>query len=112
MGGYTSRGAIYLQLGIYILLVCCGIPAPFTDNLAVFIALFWMVLFCAGFIEPSLTGIILNTVNKLERPIASSFGSFFYNVFGYIPAPYFYGAIRDLTAVYDEEGNNVSRVAF
>jgi len=59
------------------------------------------MLICVGSIEPNLTGILLNTVNAIERPTASSFAIFFYNLFGYLPAPYFYGLIADETEVLD-----------
>lgn len=53
---------------------------------------------------------MLNTVNAVERPTACSFAIFFYNVFGYLPAPYFYGLVAEWSAEYDSEGNNVSRL--
>ena len=52
----------------------------------------------------------MNTVNAVERPTASSFAIFFYNLFGYLPAPYFYGLIADATEDLDAKGNNLTRV--
>lgn len=109
LGGYTSKNAIILCFGMYLLLIAASLPAPFTDSIVVFFVFVWFQLFFGGFIEPSLTGILLNTVNKAERPVASSFAILFYNIFGYIPAPYFYGVIADATAQYDETGNNITR---
>ena len=101
LGGYTSTKAILFCQGTFILLVTVSIPAPFLDNIWVFIVLVSIMLICVGAIEPNLTGILLNTVNALERPTASSFAIFFYNLFGYLPAPYFYGLIADNTEVLD-----------
>ena len=49
-------------------------------------------------------------MNAIERPTASSFAIFFYNVFGYLPAPYFYGLIAEWTAHYDDNNDNISRM--
>lgn len=110
LGGYTSKKAIYFCFITFLFLVASSIPAPYIDNLWIFISLIWLQLFFGGAIEPNLTGILLNTVNAVERPTASSFAIFFYNVFGYLPAPYFYGLIAELTGEYDEDGNNLSRM--
>lgn len=67
-------------------------------------------MFFGGGVEPNLTGILLNTVNAVERPTASSFAIFFYNVFGYLPAPYFYGLVADWSKELDADGNNITRV--
>ena len=109
LGGYTNKHAISLCFGVFLLLICASIPSPYTDNLYLFFALVWFQLCFGGFIEPSLTGILLNTVNKFERPVASSFAILFYNVFGCIPAPYFYGLIADATAEI-VDGSNISKV--
>lgn len=110
LGGYTNKRAIYFCFFTFLALVVVSIPAPFIDNIYVYIMLIWLQLFCGGAIEPSLTGILLNTVNAVERPTASSFAIFFYNIFGYIPAPYFYGVIAEATKELDASGNNITRV--
>ena len=58
---------------------------------------------------PNLTGILLNSVAAKERAIANSVANFFYNLLGYLPSPFLYGLVTQLTAEYDKEGNNVSR---
>ena len=64
---------------------------------------------------PNLTGILLNSVPLKERAIANSVANFFYNLLGYLPAPFLYGLVVQLTPEYngttDSKGNliNVSR---
>ena len=101
IGGYTSKRAIFFCLFSFLALVAVSIPAPFIDNIWAFAILIWLLLFFGGAIEPSLIGNILNTVNAVERPTASSFAIFFQNLFGYLPAPYFYGLIADITEDLD-----------
>ena len=55
---------------------------------------------------------MLNTVSVVERPTASSFAILFYNIFGYLPAPYFYGLVAEWTEELDEEGHNITRLPF
>lgn len=110
LGGYTSKKAIYFCFFVFLLMIAFAIPTPFVDNVYAVMALIWLLLFFGGGIEPNLTGIILNTVNAIERPTASSFAIFFYNLFGYLPAPYFYGLVADWSKELDSEGNNISRM--
>ncbi|CDW85639.1 major facilitator superfamily protein [Stylonychia lemnae] len=109
LGGYTSSKAIYFCFITFLCLIVVSIPMPYTDNIFIAMGLVWLQLFFGGAIEPNLTGIILNTVSAIERPTASSFAILFYNVFGYLPAPYFYGLLADWTAEYNSEGENISR---
>lgn len=101
LGGYTNKRAILFCMLAFVALVTVSIPAPFIDNIWGFVVLIWLLLFFGGAIEPSLIGNLLNTVNIVERPTASSFAIFFQNLFGYLPAPYFYGLIADITEDLD-----------
>jgi hypothetical protein len=55
-------------------------------------------------------GIILNTVAPIERPVACSLSVLIETLFGYIPGPYVYGLIQDLTKKTEYPGSptNVS----
>lgn len=46
---------------------------------------------------PVLTGILVSTAPKSFSAVANSVANMFYNIFGYIPAPFVYGAVTDLT---------------
>jgi hypothetical protein len=72
-------------------------------NFPLFITLLWFLLFCGGFILPAMTGIMLSTVEEELKATANSLANLFYNLGGYLPAPYLYGAIYELG-----EGNNAT----
>lgn len=72
-----------------------ALPIPFIDNFAVFCTLLWLLMFFGGAILPSLTGIMLNTVKNNQKTTANSIAYLAFNVFGYLPSPFIYGAITD-----------------
>lgn len=109
IGGYTNKRALTLCFFMALMASLCALPIPIFDNLICVIVFLWLVLFFGGFIMPNLTGILLNSVPSRERAIANSVANFFYNSCGYLPAPFLYGLIDELTATYDEQGVNVSR---
>ena len=43
-----------------------------------------------------MTGIMLNSVKESRRTTANSLATLAYNLFGYLPAPFIYGAVSDL----------------
>jgi sugar phosphate permease len=61
-GGYNTRKAQQLIKNIGMFVAVIVIPMPWIDDVAIFILLVWWMLFFGGFILPSLTGIMLNTV--------------------------------------------------
>ena len=89
-----------------LLMTClfCGlcIPASFVDDYRAFLPFVWGIYFMAGFIEPILMGILLNTVNILERPVASSLCIFIEYLLGFLPAPYLYGLINKAKPIYND----------
>lgn len=75
----------------------CALPVPWLDNFRPFAFFMWFLLFFGGFILPPLTGIMLNSVEEHQRTSANSLANLAYNLFGYLPAPSFYGLISSLT---------------
>lgn len=61
----------------------------------------WFLLFFGGAILPALTGILLNTVEQNQKTVANSIAYLAYNLFGFLPSPFIYGAITD-----SGDGNN------
>jgi MFS family permease len=86
------------------------IPCPFFSDFNLFYAFLWLAVFMQGFIEPIMTGIILNFCSPLVRPTASSLMTFIEITQGMMPAPTIYGLIADKTAEFDADKNNISRV--
>ena len=95
-GGYNTRKAQQLTKNIGIFVACLVIPMPWMNDVAIYILFVWIMLFFGGFILPSLTGIMLNTVPENQRASANSFAMFAYNCLGYMPSPAVYGFISML----------------
>ena len=87
------------------------IPCPFFSDFNLFFVFVWLAVFMQGFIEPIMTGIILNFCSPLVRPTASSLMTFIEITQGMMPAPAIYGLIADKWAIFDAEGRNISRAA-
>ena len=84
--------------------MCCALPLPFLNDFDTFAGLIWFLLFFGGAILPSLTGVMLNTVNINQKTTANALANLCYNLFGYLPAPFIYGMIYDAG-----DGGNVVR---
>ena len=95
LGGNNTKKSLYLTCIISVVCLFCAIPIPFIKSVPAFVAFLWTLLFCGGFILPSLTGIMLNTVDGDLKTTANSVANLNYNLFGLFPAPIVYGAIYD-----------------
>lgn len=74
-----------------------ALPCPFIDNFYLFFVFIWLLLFFGGFIVPVVTGILLVSVKPNERTVANSIANLAYNLFGYLPAPFIYGFVCEMT---------------
>ena len=74
-----------------------SIPSPLTFSLFYFITFMWLVLFFGGGIVPVLTSIIINSVQDEHSGSANSISNLFTNLLGYLPAPYVYGILSDIS---------------
>ena len=95
LGGYLTKNSLYVSCVSAFLCLCCSAPIPFIMNFYVVIVLLWFLLFFGGSILPSLTGIMLNTVDPKQKTVANSLANLSYNLLGYLPAPFLYGVIFD-----------------
>ena len=107
LGGYNAKNSLRLSVALAAACVLVAAPIPFMTNYWVFNALLWLLFFTGGFILPCLTGIMLNTVAKELRTTANSLANLSYNLCGFLPAPFIYGAIFDL----GEGGNSRSAMS-
>lgn len=80
-----------------------ALPIPFTDTFENFAFEIWFVLFFGGFILPPVTGIMLNSVPENKRTSANSVANIFYSLFGYLPAPSFYGMVSSIVPEVDSK---------
>ncbi len=74
-----------------------SIPVPITLSLLYFIIFMWLVLFFGAGIVPVLTSIIINAVPEEHMASANSISNFLTNALGYLPAPYIYGILSDIS---------------
>ena len=74
-----------------------SIPVPITLNILYFIIFMWLVLFFGGGIVPVLTSIIINAVPEEHSGSANSISNLLTNALGYLPAPYIYGILSDIS---------------
>ena len=103
IGGYTNPKALGMCCFVGFFASVFGIPIPFLDNFYLIVIFLWMLLFCGGFIMMPLTGMIINTAPKSIKAVSNSIAFVFYNLLGYLPAPFVYGSVQSLT------GGNQSR---
>lgn len=80
-----------------ILACISSIPVPLTLNLFYFIIFMWLVLFFGAGIVPVLTSIIINSVPEEHMASANSMTNLLTNALGYLPAPYVYGILSDIS---------------
>jgi MFS family permease len=110
VAGIVAGGIVFSKLGGYenpktypiatiVMAAGCitGFPLPWVDDIIVAFALIWFEFFCGGFSMPVLLAIMINSVPPSGRTTANSVANFFYNLLGYLPAPYVYGVVYDLT---------------
>ena len=57
----------------------------------------WLVLFFGGGIVPVLTSMIINAVPDEHTGSANSISNLLTNALGYLPAPYIYGILSDIS---------------
>ena len=82
-------------LGLFACLA--SLPVPITRDLFYFIIFMWLVLFFGGGIVPVLTSIIINAVPEEHSGSANSISNLLTNALGYLPAPYIYGILSDIS---------------
>ena len=56
----------------------------------------WLLFYFGAFLLPTMTGIMLNSVREERRTTANSVATLWYNLFGYLPAPFVYGFVSSL----------------
>jgi hypothetical protein len=78
-----------------LMIIECLLAVPMTlfDNFWYFAIDLWFFLFVGGITVPLLTGVFLANVEVDYRTKASSMANIFYELFGFAPAPYIWGAV-------------------
>ena len=97
LGGYTNKMALDACFKISIIAALCGIFLPFFNIVWIFVVFMWFLLFFGGSITPGLTGIMIASIPEKSKEIGNSISQLFYNLIGYLPAPFIYGLICKYT---------------
>ena len=97
LGGYTNKKSLDACFKISIIAAICGIFLPFIDIVILFVIFMWLLLFFGGSITPGLTGIMIASIPENSKEIGNSITQLFYNLIGYLPAPFIYGLVCKYT---------------
>lgn len=101
LGGFNSKKAILTSFGMLLIAIIVGSPLPFINTFWVFAVDMWLLLFVGAFAIPTLTGMMLASVEEHDRTKANSLSQFLNNSLGFLPAPAIYGQINALTGGED-----------
>lgn len=74
---------------------------PYFRSFWPFVIMLWFLLFFGASIMPSITGIIMSSVDKSLKYKAISTQQVISNLLGYLPAPFVYGFICNITGGED-----------
>ena len=94
--GYEDKRVYDLCFISSILTLVNAMISIFTQKIIVFIIFTWFALLFGGAIMPTLTGIVITSLPQHLRASGNSLQLFIGTLFGYLPAPYIYGALQDL----------------
>jgi len=96
LGGYNSPKSFKAILMLSAIGCFFSVPCPFISVKLTLYALIWLTLFVGAFILPTITGIMLNSVDTARKTTANSIATLSYNLFGFLPAPCIYGYVSTL----------------
>ena len=94
--GYENRKVYDLCFFLSILTFVNAVFSIFCKKIIPFIIFTWLALLFGGAIMPTLTGIVITSLPQHLRASGNSLQLFIGTLFGYLPAPYVYGAIQDI----------------
>ena len=95
IGGYSKKGALIFSLIVAFLSIIPGVPLPLVDSLYLYATCLWLLLFFGASILPTIQGLAIACLPKNVQGSGNSFVIFFYNLVGYLPAPFVYGFLKD-----------------
>lgn len=98
VGGFRAKKALRMTQCMAVLCVASAIPIPFIDDFPIFVVLLWFLLFFGGYMMPTLSGIMLETIDSNFKATGNSVANLSYNLLGFLPAPSVYGFVSDLAS--------------
>ena len=95
LGGYSNKRSLLFSLIISFMSIIPAFPLPLINSYYLYAILLWILLFFGAGILPTIQGVTIVCLPKNVQGAGNSFVIFFYNLLGYLPAPYAYGKIKD-----------------
>ena len=96
IGGYNSPKSFRALLLLSMIGGLFALPTPFSSVKLSLYSLIWTTLFIGAFMLPTMTGVMLNSVDESLKTTANSLATLGYNLFGFLPAPCIYGYVSTL----------------
>lgn len=100
-GGYAGKHSISFSFIFAILAFACTSPIRIISGLYSFSLLLWGVLFFGGAVIPSLQGAMISSLNNDLRAAGNSITNILQNLLGFLPAPFVYGFIYEISKKSD-----------
>jgi len=85
---------------IIVLVSICGalaMPIPMLNDFLTICIMLWLYFFFGAIMLPILTGVMISSVEPHLKSKANALANLSYNLIGYFPAPFIYGAICERT---------------
>ena len=95
LGGYNSKSCPKLCLLYGLIATLNSLPIPFCQNPYVFLSLIWGLFFFGGSVIPGTMGMMISCIKN--KAIGNSLSTVCCNVLGYLPAPFVYGMVSELS---------------
>ena len=95
LGGYSKKSSLIFSLISALLCILPAIPLPLVNSLYLYATFLWILLFVGASLLPPIQGISIACLPKEIQGSGNSFVIFFYNLLGYLPAPFVYGFLKD-----------------
>ena len=95
LGGYSKKSALIFTLIASLLSILPAIPLPLVNSLYLYAGFLWILLFFGASLIPTIQGVSISCLPKDIQGSGNSFFIFFYNLLGYLPAPFAYGFFKD-----------------
>lgn len=102
-GGYEGKHSLTFGLVFVCLAMACGLPVRAADTLYTFALILWGILFFGGASIPSIQGVMISSLKPDLRASGYSISNIFLNGLGFLPAPFIYGFIYELTKKNDQK---------
>ena len=95
LGGYESKNSIYIIIFFNSISIFFITLIRNSDDFNYLIIFIFAYFFCVSAYLPTLSGYIINSLNKELKGFGSSFDSLIINIIGKLPSPIIYGILYD-----------------